>query len=314
VNDAERLRHNPAMRWILGGKAAQARAASSSQMGRFETQWLAASANLSALANLSGNWIDRARKGQLNREIVLDVDSSVSPTNGEQEQSVWDGHFGCTCYHPLFVFNQVGDLERCALRPGNVHSADNWEAVLKPVVARYKGKASRIYFRGDATFAMPGIYDFLEFEGIDYAIRLPANQILQKEIAHLLKRPVGRPPRQVQRLYATFRYQAGSWAEPRRVVAKVEWHRVSSSHAPARLQLHALAYNLGNFMPTLATPVAIPDWTLTSLREKLIKIGAKVVSHGRYVTFRWPRWQSRATCSQNCSNGSPPYARRRRWR
>jgi hypothetical protein len=335
VNDAERLRHDPAMRWIVGGKAAKGRAASPSQMGRFETQWLAASANLSALANLSGNWIDRARSGIPNREIVLDLDSSVSPTHGEQEQSIWNGHFGCTCYHPLFVFNQFGDLERCELRPGNVHSADNWEAVLKPVVARYKGKASRIYFRGDAAFAMPSMYEFLESEGIDYAVRPPANQVLQNEIAHLLKRPVGRPPHYVQRLYSTFRYQAGSWDKPRRVIAKVEWHpgelfprvgfivsnllrrsknvvafynqrgtaeqrikegknaikwtrlscRTFSANA-VRLQLHALAYNLGNFLRTLATPAAIEDWTLTSLREKLIKIGAKVVSHGRYVTFQ----------------------------
>jgi hypothetical protein len=58
VNDAERLRHDPAMRWIVGGKAAQGSAASPSQMGRFETQWLAAPENLSALANLSGRWID----------------------------------------------------------------------------------------------------------------------------------------------------------------------------------------------------------------------------------------------------------------
>src|SRR5215468_10019989 len=53
----------------------------------------------------------------------------------------------CTCYHPLFVFNQFGDLERCALRAGNVHSADGWDDVLKPVVARYQGKVSRIYFQ-----------------------------------------------------------------------------------------------------------------------------------------------------------------------
>ncbi len=53
-----------------------------------------------------------------------------------------------------------------------------------------------------------------------------------------------------------------------------------------RLQLHALAYNLGNFLRTLATPEPIKDWSLTSLREKLIKIGAKVVSHGRYVAFQ----------------------------
>jgi hypothetical protein len=53
-----------------------------------------------------------------------------------------------------------------------------------------------------------------------------------------------------------------------------------------RLQLHALAYNLGNFMRTLAMSEAAEPWSLTSLREKLIKIGAKVVSHGRYVTFQ----------------------------
>ena len=53
-----------------------------------------------------------------------------------------------------------------------------------------------------------------------------------------------------------------------------------------RLQLHALAYNLGNFMRTLAMPKTAEPWSLTSLRENLIKIGAKVVSHGRYVIFQ----------------------------
>jgi Transposase DDE domain group 1 len=55
--------------------------------------------------------------------------------------SVWNGHYACTCYHPLFVFNQFGDLERCALRPGNVHSADGWDGTLKPVVARYAARS-----------------------------------------------------------------------------------------------------------------------------------------------------------------------------
>ena len=53
-----------------------------------------------------------------------------------------------------------------------------------------------------------------------------------------------------------------------------------------RLQLHALACNLGNFPRTLATPEPIEDWSLTSLKEKLIKIGAKVVGHARYVAFQ----------------------------
>jgi hypothetical protein len=62
-------------------------------MGRFETRWLTAEKNLSALANLSGV-CRRPPRG-----ILLDMDSSVSPTHGEQENSVWNGHYYCTCYH-----------------------------------------------------------------------------------------------------------------------------------------------------------------------------------------------------------------------
>jgi hypothetical protein len=233
------------------------------------------------------------------------------------------------------VFNQFGDLERCALRPGNVHSADGWKGVLDPVVARYRGKVARIYFRADAGFANPDVYKYLEAEGIKYAIRLPANRVLQDRIGYLLKRPVGRPPNHVRRYYANFHYRAASWSKPRRVVAKVEWHpgdlyprvgfivtnmvrraenvvafynkrgtceqlikegkgaikwtRISSRSFAAnavRLQLHALAYNLGNFMRTLATPEPISDWSMTTLREKLIKIGAKVIAHARYIAFQ----------------------------
>ena len=69
----------------------------------------------------------------------------------------------------------------------------------------------------------------------------------------------------------------------------IKWTRLSCRSFAAnavRLQLHALAYNLGNFLRTLATPEPIKDWSLTSLKEKLIKIGAKIVSHGRYVAFQ----------------------------
>jgi hypothetical protein len=335
VNDADRLCRDPAMRWVVGDRAITGSAASASQMGRFETKWLSRPENLAALADLPGQWIDKVHRRRPPKTIVLDMDSSESPTYGEQEGSAYNGHFGCTCYHPLFVFNQLGDVERCALRSGNVHSADGWRAVLEPVVARYRGVVKRLYFRGDAAFANPEIYEFLEAERIGYTIRLPANRMLQDRIGYLLKRPVGRPPEEVRRYYANFTYQAGSWKKPRRVVAKVEWHPgelyprvgfiVTNLARPAervvafynqrgtaeqwikegkgaikwtrlscrtfaanavRLQLHVLAYNLGNFMRTLAMPQTAEPWSLTSLKEKLIKIGAKVVSHGRYVTFQ----------------------------
>jgi Transposase DDE domain group 1 len=335
VNDAERLCHDPAMRWVVGDRAITGAAASASQMGRFETKWLSRPENLAALADLPGQWIDKVHRRRPPRIIILDMDSSESPTYGEQEGSAYNGHFGCTCYHPLFVFNQLGDVERCALRSGNVHSANGWRVVLEPVVTRYQGTVKRLYFRGDAAFATPEMYEFLEAESIGYTIRLPANRVLQDRIGYLLKRPVGRPPHEVRRSFASFSYQAQSWSKPRRVVAKVEWHPgelyprvgfiVTNLVRPAervvafynqrgtaeqwikegkgaikwtrlscrafaanavRLQLHILAYNLGNFMRTLALPKAAEPWSLTSLKTKLIKIGAKVVSHGRYVTFQ----------------------------
>ena len=73
-----------------------------------------------------------------------------------------------------------------------------------PGVERYKERAIRLYLRGDAAFASPAIYDYLEAEGMLYAIRLAANKVLQESIAHLLKRPVGRLPKDVRRYHASF--------------------------------------------------------------------------------------------------------------
>ena len=68
-------------------------------------------------------------------------------------------------------------------------------------------------------------YEYLEERRVFYAIRLPSNRVLQYEIAPLLIRPVGRPPKCPVILYDDFWYRAGSWDRARRVVAKVEWHR-----------------------------------------------------------------------------------------
>src|ERR1700704_6089677 len=164
----------------MGDRTIQGVAASASQMGRFETEGLTRPEKLAALADLPGRWIDKVHTRRPPRVVVLDMDSSESETYGDQEGSVYNGHFGCTCYHPLFVFNQLGDLERCALRPGNVHSADGWRDVLEPVVARYRGTVKRRYFRGDAAFATPEVYQLLEAEGYKYTIRLPINSVLQE--------------------------------------------------------------------------------------------------------------------------------------
>ena len=224
TNDAERLAVDPAMRYVAGGKAVKRSAASTSVMSRFETEILAQPENLAFLMNLPGMWVDTVHKGKPPKQIILDMDSSVSPTYGNQEGSAYNGYFECTCYHPLFCFNQYGDMERTLLRNGNVHSADDWQSVLEPVIARYRGNDILRLFRGDAAFANPEIYRYLEAEGYFYAIRLKDNQILHKKIEHMLVRPVGRPPKKPVVLYHSLRYQAASWNIPRRVVAKIEWH------------------------------------------------------------------------------------------
>ena len=337
VNDAERLSVDPAMRHVVGGRAtlADKHAASTSEVGRFETEMLSTRSNLTALMDLSGEWIDKVHRRKPPKQLILDMDSSVSETYGKQEGTAYNGHFECTCYHPLFVFNQFGDLERAMLRRGNHASAKFWRRVLQPVIERYRHLSIPKFFRGDAAFANPALYRLLEKEGYHYAIRIKANAVLEREIEHLLTRPVGRPSRRPKVFYHSFQYQAKSWHQPRRVVAKVEWHQgelfprvgfiVTNLNKRSknvvkfyngrgtaeqwikegknavkwtklscrtfkdnqtRLQLFALAYNLANFLRRLALPRAVKHWSLTTLREKLVKIGAKVTRHSKYVTFQ----------------------------
>ncbi|MCH9034475.1 MAG: IS1380 family transposase [Planctomycetes bacterium] len=304
-------------------------------MSRFETEMLSSKKNLTALMNLSGTWIDSVHECAPPDKLILDLDSSVSETHGQQQGSAYNGYFECTCYHPLFLFNQFGDLERAMLRRGNHNSAKFWRRVLLPVIDRYRDRDIPKYFRGDAAFAIPGLYGVLEEESFQYTIRIPTNNVLMASISHLLTRPVGRPSHKPKVFYASFSQKAQSWDRPRRVVAKVEWHwdqlfprvgfivtnmtgwskkvvkfyngrgtaeqwikegkyavkwtRLSCRNFrdnQARLQLFALAYNLGNFLRRLALPRSVKHWSLTTLREKLIKIGAKVVRHSGYVIFQ----------------------------
>jgi len=335
TNDAERLAQDPAMRMIVSRRASEKQAASTNSVSRFETELLTHPENLPALSRLNEAWVSRAMGWTKTRRIILDLDSSESPVHGEQEGASYNGHFQCVCYHPLFCFNQYGDCEGAMLRPGHVPSAQDWKELLEPVVARYRERGLSRYLRADAAFARPEVYQYLEQEGFCYAIRLPANQVLQREIDHLLTRPVGRPPKRPLISYHDFRYQAGSWERARRVVAKVEWHQgdlfprvgfvVTNMRAKpqrvvrfyngrgtaegwikegkyalhwtrlschrfranqVRLALFVLAYNLGNFLRRLALPRAVRHWSLRSVQAKLIKIGAKVVTHSRRIIFQ----------------------------
>jgi Transposase DDE domain group 1 len=331
VNDAERLSQDPAFRLIGSEKVLERGAALTSRLQSFETELLTQGENLVGLARISRDLIAKAEVIDAAHRVVLDMDSTEVPVYGRQEHSAYNGHFESTCYHPLLLFNRAGDCLAAKLRPGNVHSAEGWEELLLPEIERQQQRGKVVVFRADAAFAKPELYEALEQRQVKYVIRLPANDNLERKVAQMLTRPVGRPSYQPVVRYKSFLYQAASWTRARRVVAKVEFHfgelfpRVgfivtnfrTSSRAvvrfynkrgmaeqwikegkqavamtrlschrfranEVRLWLSVIAYNLGNLWRRLALPAAVANWSLTSLQQRLVKTGGRLIKHARY--------------------------------
>ena len=224
TNDAERLAEDPAFRMLASRERRETSVALTSTLHWFETDVLAEEGNYQGLAYLNTELVQRAATQSSTWRVTLDIDSSESPVHGAQEQSAYNGHFESVCYHPLFVFNQHGDCLAATLRPGNVHSADGWDDVLLPVIDRHRAQGQAVVVRADAAFALPALYEALERWGVRYAIRLPANDVLERAIEDLLTRPRGRPSYAPLVRYRSFHYQAASWGRPRRVIAKIEHH------------------------------------------------------------------------------------------
>jgi hypothetical protein len=225
VNDAERLSQDPTFRLIGSQRIWERGAALTSRLQSFETELLTQEENLAGLAAINRNLIARAEAMDSPQRVVLDMDSTEIPVYGQQEQSAYNGHFESTCYHPLLLFSREGDCLAAKLRPGNVHSAEGWEELLLPEIERQQKLGKEVVFRADAAFAKPEIYEALEERGVKYAIRIPANEKLERDVVELLPRPVGRPSIKPLVEYKGFLYQAASWGTARRVVAKVEHHQ-----------------------------------------------------------------------------------------
>jgi hypothetical protein len=335
TNDAERLAEDPTFRMLASRERRETSVALTSTLHWFETEVLTEERNYQGLARLNTDLVQHETARPLARRLILDIDSSESPVYGGQEQSAYNGHFESVCYHPLFVFNQDGDCLAATLRPGNVHSADGWEQLLLSVIDRSQARGQTVVVRADAAFALPALYEALERRDVAYAIRLPANQVLERAIEDLLVRPRGRPSYAPLVRYRSFHYQAASWDRPRRVIAKVEhhlgehfprvgfivttltgtnravvhfynqrgtaeqwikegkeathWTRLSCHRFRAnevRLLLGVIAYNLGNLLRRLVLPLAIQNWSLTSLQQRLFKTGGRLIRHARYFVLQ----------------------------
>ncbi len=325
-NNAERLSQDPTFRLIGSEKTWDRGAALTSRLQTFETEMLAEEENFTCLARINRELIGKAEALDSPQRVVLDTESTETPVYGQQEQSAYSGHFESTCYHPLLLFSREGDCLGAKLRSGNVHSADGWEGMLLPEIERQQKLGKEVVFRADAAFAKPEIYEALEERGVKYAIRIPSNDSLERDIAELLTRPVGRPSHKPVVWYKGFLYQAASWKMARRVVAKVEFHfgelfpRVGfivtnletdsravvrfykkrgtaeqwikegkQAFRMTRLSCHRfrsnevrlwpslIACNLGNLWRRLVLPKKIENWSLTSLQQRQVKTGGRLV-------------------------------------
>ena len=299
VNDAERLSHDPTFRLIGSEQIWERGAALTSRVHSFETELLTQDKNLAGLAAINRELIARVEAMESSRRLVLDIDSTEVPVYGQQEQSAYNGHFESTCYHPLMLFNREGDCLAVKLRPGNVHSAEDWDAVLLPEIERQQTQGKNIAVRADAGFAKPELYEALEVRGVKYAIRIPSNDILEREVAEMLKRSVGRPGHKPVVRYKSFRYQAGSWKSARPAFHHLPYrrhhrHQVTGirglrRHIRGDNQLVLGIHGGLRIIALDERPVGIPHDTRLRVREIVLGL-----VRGRLTRrLRWPpsRWR-----------------------
>jgi Transposase DDE domain group 1 len=247
-NDAQSLRHDPLFH-ILADRSPDAERplASASTLARFQYAFTRRqpgdddtailrqrrAARIGRLRVLNDYLVElflRTRRTPPT-EVILDIDASDDPTHGQQQLSGYHGYYEQHQYFPLFVFDGVSGMPLAAwLRPGTVHAScgavDILAALAERLRAAWPGVVIRL--RADNGFAVPEVYDFCEQQGLPYAIGYASNPVLQRATdcaaadVELYYAFYGDRDPWVQRFEEVRGYQAQTWTQPRRIVAKIE--------------------------------------------------------------------------------------------
>jgi hypothetical protein len=226
ANDADRLRHDPLLQIVADQKLGDA-LGSQPTLSRWENAPAARDlvrlndALLQIFIRLCGEQV--RRKG----EILLDIDSTDDPTHGQQQLSFFNGAYNQHMYHPMLVFERhTGCLLAARLRPGNASSHARIVPMLLRLVPRLQAAFPEIpiKLRGDAGFALPLLYEFCDFFGLQYALGIPANAVFQRRAEPRQKQLKRRYRRSQlpQRSFSSFRHRARSWSHQRRICYKAE--------------------------------------------------------------------------------------------
>ncbi len=233
ANDADRLRHDPLLQ-IVSDQKLGSPLGSQPTFSRWEnspsTRDLVRlnDALLEIFIRLCGEQV--RNRG----EILLEIDSTDDPTHGQQQLSFFNGAYNQHMYHPMLVFERhSGCLLAARLRPGNASSHARIVPMLLRLVPRLQAAFPeiKIKLRGDAGFALPLLYEFCEFFGIQYALGIPANQVFQRRAEPRQKQLKRRYRRtQVpQRSFSSFRHRARRWSHQRRICYKAEHTAVGTN-------------------------------------------------------------------------------------
>jgi hypothetical protein len=226
ANDADLLRHDPAFQ-ILADQPLGEALGSQPTLSRWENA--PSAREIIRLQDALLDWFVSVCGEQVRKrgEILLDVDSTDDPTHGQQQLSFFNGGYGQHMYHPLLVFERhTGCLLAARLRRGTAASHARIVPLLLRMVPRLQHEfpGVRIKLRADAGFALPLLYEFCEFFGIQYAIGMPANAIFQRRVVRRQRRLARgyHRTRQPQRFFSSFPHRAQRWFHQRRVCYKAE--------------------------------------------------------------------------------------------
>jgi hypothetical protein len=135
-------------------------------LSKLENGVLGNGAGLAALQAALIRSTDTLLRRKNKRCLIIDLDSTEDPAHGKQEGVAYNGHFAKNCFHPLFAFTSEGDGLKAKLRPGNVPSADGVLDFIKLMEKCYRDWFKLFWFRGDAAFAKPAIYEYCEEQRI----------------------------------------------------------------------------------------------------------------------------------------------------
>ena len=299
---ADSLRNDPVLNAVIGKNAL----ASQPTLSRFHNRMDAQS--LEQLEEIQRIFRGRVYSVEKPEHILFDLDSTLLATYGTQEGEAFNYHYQAHGYHPLLCFDGLtGDLLKVELRPGTQYCSKGAAAFMLPLLEEYQRDYPKtaLFARGDSGFATDELYSLFETNGTSYVIRLKENPVLRR-LAEALDSELYDLTQEDAVSYAVvygeFLYKASSWDYPRRVVCKVEkpygqmlhMHTFDMSYVSSssmivnanRVQIHALAYNLFNWFRRLALPEPMRKDRIDTVRLKLLKLAARIVSSARYVYFK----------------------------